>query len=152
MEETEKHYVTAYILWLAVGIFAGHRIYLARGVSAMLFIVAHFGAWAFLFYIQYTDKTHLAMPGLVMLAAVYAWLIVDLIFIPAMADKFNDRLDRDQGPYLAGPMSLNPSFHATMRKAGALSENQPAKKAIPDNYVMPWRREDGGGPTAPGGS
>lgn len=151
MEKTEKHYVTAYLLWLAVGIFSGHRIYLARGSSATLFIVAHFGTWAFLFYAQYADQTKYAWPALLMLAAVYAWLLVDLIFIPAMADTFNDKQDANQGPYLDGPISLNPGFQATMRKAGKLSEDREKKKAIPDDYVMPWRRQDGDGPTSMGG-
>lgn len=151
MEKTEKHYVTAYLLWLAVGVFSGHRIYLERAASATLFNVAHIAVWGFLFYIQYSDKTHLAMPALVALAAVYAWLLVDLIFIPSMADKHNDAMDETQGPYLGGPMSLNPSYHATMRKVGALSEDQPRRAAIPDDYVMPWRRSDGGGPTPSGG-
>jgi len=146
VEQTEKHYVTAYILWLAVGIFSGHRIYLARGASATLFNVAHFGSWAFLFYAYNADETKYAWPALLMVAAVYAWLLVDLIFIPAMADAFNDKQDAHRSPYLDGPISLNPGFQATMRKAGVLADDGEKKKAIPDDYVMPWRQHDSAGP------
>ncbi|MEM7060285.1 MAG: TM2 domain-containing protein [Pseudomonadota bacterium] len=150
MEQQEKHYATAYFFWLLVGIFGGHRFYLARGSSAMLFVVAHFGSWGFLIYAWQTDSVQYAWPALLLLAAVYAWLVVDLIFIPAMADNFNDKLEVNQGPYLGGPISMDPGFQATLKKAGMGAES-PRKSGIPDDYVMPWRRQDGGGPTASGG-
>ena len=149
MVRKQKEYVTAYALWLLVGVFAGHRIYLARGASAMLFVVAHLGGWAFLFYAYLSDSEQYIWPALLLLAAVYAWLVVDLIFIPSMADAFNDKLDQDKGPYMDGPLSLDPGFQATLRKAGMATEGQ-RKASIPDDYVMPWRRQDGGGPTASG--
>ena len=108
MEPEPKSTLMAYFLWLLVGLFAGHRFYLARAASAMAFILAHAGAWALLFYSQHMQDTQLAWAGLLLLAGVLAWMVVDLLFIPAMADGFNGKLDRDRGPYMNGAVSMNP--------------------------------------------
>lgn len=144
MEEEPKSYLMAYFIWLLVGLFAGHRFYLARASSAMLFIMAHAAAWGLLFYSQHVQNPQLAWAGLLLLAAVLAWMVVDLVFIPSMADSYNEKLDEHQGPYLGGPISVDPGFQATLKKAGI--DGNSGKSAIPEDYVLPWRRESGGGP------
>lgn len=145
MEQEHKSYATAYFLWLLVGLFAGHRFYLAQAASAILFIAAHAAAWGILFLSQHQQDENMAWGGLLMLAAVYAWMIVDLIFIPSMADKFNEKLDEKHGPYMGGPVSMDAGFQATLKKAGLPTEDGRRKAAIPEDYVLPWRREGGGG-------
>ena len=146
MEKEPKSTLMAYFLWLLVGLFAGHRFYLARTVSATLFIVAHAGAWGLLFYSQHMQDEDMAWGGLLALAAVLAWVVVDLLFIPSMTDSYNEKLEEARGPYLDGPVSLNPGFQATLKKAGGVGTDGPRKSAIPEDYVLPWRREGGGGP------
>ena len=144
MERHHKSYLLAYVLWLGLGLFAAHRFYLARGATALLFCVFHIAGWALLIYSKHTQDEDMLWGGLLLLAACGAWLLVDLIFIPAMVDGYNDKLDEAEGPYTRGPISTDPSFQATLKKAGVVTSGS-GKKSIPDDYVLPWR-QDGDGP------
>jgi TM2 domain-containing membrane protein YozV len=71
-----KNVVVAYLLWLFLGIFAAHRFYLGRPVSAILQILSYF----------------------IIIGAL--WWIVDLFLIPGMVRDKNDALRRRLGAEL----------------------------------------------------
>lgn len=63
-----KNVVVAYLLWFFLGIFAAHRFYLGRPVSAILQILSYFVLIGFV------------------------WWVVDFFLIPGMVNHENDEL------------------------------------------------------------
>lgn len=76
---------TAYILWLALGGFGGHRFYLGRTGSAI----------ALLCLSVVGIITSVIGIGLVVMLGVGIWLIVDAILIPGMVAEQKNQVRND---------------------------------------------------------
>ena len=152
MDRPYKSLFNAYGLWLLVGIWGGHRFYLGRQGSAMMIVLLHIAGWALLILSAQIEDIRVTWVALGMLMIVGTWVVVDVIYMPSMIDQWNDGLDKHDGPYMPGAFNPDPGFGATLKKAGAASASRSGKKAIPDDYVLPWRREGGGGPSYTAGS
>jgi TM2 domain-containing membrane protein YozV len=63
-----KNVVVAYLLWLFLGVFAAHRFYLGKPLSAILQILSYF------------------------ILIGFVWWVVDLFLIPGMVRHKNDEL------------------------------------------------------------
>ena len=63
-----KNIVVTYLLWFFLGIFAAHRFYLGKPVSALLQILSYFVLIGFV------------------------WWVVDFFLIPGMVNHKNDEL------------------------------------------------------------
>ncbi|MYM54199.1 TM2 domain-containing protein [Thalassovita mangrovi] len=70
----------AYMLWLLLGIFGGHRFYLGRNGSAVVMLAVSTLGWITLVL---TDKPFLLVP-------LGVWLIVDIFQIPPMIRSDTD--------------------------------------------------------------
>lgn len=146
MERAEKSLGIAYLFWLLVGIWGGHRFYLRQHSSAILMVAMHVAGWICVILSPQMDSVGMTWIGVALLAAVVAWVLVDAVFLPSMVADWNDRVTQHEGPFMPGSFSNDPGFQATLAKAGASAPPRSGKRAIPDGYEMPWRRNDEGTP------
>jgi TM2 domain-containing membrane protein YozV len=63
-----KSAVVAYLLWFFLGVFAGHRFYLGRPLSAILQILSYF------------------------ILIGFVWWVIDFFLLPDMIRRENDNL------------------------------------------------------------
>jgi TM2 domain-containing membrane protein YozV len=81
--ESEKKSVgISYLLWFFLGGFGAHRFYLGRTQSAIAMLVIYILSWILTF----------VGVGLIGLAAIGIWWIVDAFLLPAMAREKNQAL------------------------------------------------------------
>ena len=141
MDRPQKSVLRAYVYLFLLGYVGGHRFYMRRHGSAIMmifFFVA--GAGAAIFGWLQEDKEFL-YGGALGLTVVGAMMLVDLVMIPQMIEGLNDPDGSDRRISMIGA-NLDPSFQATMRRAGREEEDdRPRKSALPEGYERPWKQK-----------
>lgn len=82
-EANKKSAGISYVLWFFTGAFGGHRFYLGRSGSAISMLLLNVFGWLLILA---------AGAGLILLAALGVWLLVDLFLIPGMVAGHNGEL------------------------------------------------------------
>ena len=130
-ESSKKSQGVAYLLWLFLGGFGGHRFYLGRTGSAVFQLILGVLGW----------MTIWVGVGLIFFFPLGIWLIVDLFLIPGIAQEHNTKLVSQLNGQ-ARPASLSAvdelARFAALRDQGAISE---------DEYEAQKRRLIGPAPT-----
>ncbi|MEM7188091.1 MAG: TM2 domain-containing protein [Pseudomonadota bacterium] len=138
LREGEKSLGRAYVLWLFLGFFSAHRFYLGRGMPALMFLMA-FVIGLVLMAVSQLQWGNTFYVGLALLTVAAAGWLVDMVMLPGQVETHNDRLFGEDRQFAAKHGSLEPGFQATARAVGLDTNEGPKKKAIPEDYVMPWR-------------
>lgn len=115
-QASKKSTGLAYVLWFFLGSIGGHRFYLRRGWSAATMIVLAILGWSTIAF----------GVGVVFLAPLGIWLLVDLFTIPGMVAKLNGEL-MAQLNAAATPKADTAdqlSKLAALRDQGALTEEE----------------------------
>ncbi len=124
-ESQKKSAGIAYVLWFFAGGFGGHRFYLGRTGSAVGQLVLALLGWPLLFAAGF---------GLVLLAPLGVWLIVDLFLIPGIISEHNGvlmkRLNSAVTPDRRVDVADELTKLADLRDKGILTETEfAARKA-----------------------
>ncbi len=82
-ESSKKSTGVAYLLWFFLGGLGAHRFYLGRTGSGLAMVAFTIVGWSLLFA---------AGLGVVFLAPLGVWLLVDLFMIPGMVRSHNNLL------------------------------------------------------------
>jgi TM2 domain-containing membrane protein YozV len=120
-ESSKKSTGVAYLLWFFTGGLGGHRFYLGRIGSAVGQLVLALLGWPLLFA---------AGLGLLLLAPLGVWLLVDLFLIPGMIAEDNNALMRrlNATPAAAPVARLDVADElakfAALRDQGVLTEQE----------------------------
>jgi TM2 domain-containing membrane protein YozV len=85
-EAHRKSVAKAYLLWLLLGWFGGHRFYLGY-INSAIFLIMMSSLGLLLMLIDFVGVFLLFAPGL--------WLLVDAFIIPAIVRHHNDELVDD---------------------------------------------------------
>lgn len=72
----------AYLLWFFLGVFGGHRFYLGQTGTAVAQLIICVLGWL----------TLIVGVGMLLLAIIGVWVLVDAFLIPGMAREHNVRL------------------------------------------------------------
>ena len=163
--------IIAYVLWLFLGGLGVHRFFLGRVKSGLLMLVLTLTAIALMVAALMPAVSEIAaiedpsaledpavlenlpaspylMPGVILFTFVSLWLLVDLILVALMVLKDAElaELKRQDSAMPVYAANMDPSFQAT-RHALDLDEHEerPRRNKLPDDYVMPWRRDDARG-------
>ncbi|HVL71475.1 MAG TPA: TM2 domain-containing protein [Beijerinckiaceae bacterium] len=89
-EANKKSLLVSYVLWFLIGALGAHRFYNGRPGSGALMALLSVGGFMLLGAFGL---------GLILLAPVWIWVVVDAFLIPGWVAAHNDRLARE----LAGP-------------------------------------------------
>lgn len=94
-EAQRKSRLTAYLLWLLLGVIGAHRFYLRMKVSGfgMLFLACLAAVTFFSRYLLRLTDEMLAVAGASLLVLAI-WVPVDVFRIPGFVQDYNDRLLR----------------------------------------------------------
>lgn len=97
-ETQRKSRVTAYLLWLLLGVTGAHRFYLRMKVSGfgMLFLACLATVAFFSRYLLRLTDEMLTVAGAALLVLTI-WVLVDVFRIPGFVQDYNDRLLRRLG-------------------------------------------------------
>jgi len=137
-----KSLLKVYLLWLLLGGLGAHRFYLGRPGAGLMYALIGIGGAA-LYSTGVTEANErMQLVGIIAGGMVAAGLLVDLFMIPGMVERLNNP-GREGGSFILPGANLDPSFQATVKRAG-LEERpeRPRKSRIPEGYVMPWRQDD----------
>jgi len=131
-ESGKKSAGVAYLLWFFTGGLGGHRFYLGRTGSAVAQLVLSILGWLLMLA---------AGVGLLFLAPLGVWLLVDLFLIPGVVASRNGDLMTRLNQSVRTPASAADELakFATLRDAGAISD---------DEYEAQKLRLIGAGPPA----
>lgn len=124
-ESQKKSAGIAYVLWFFTGGFGGHRFYLGRIGSAVGQLVLTLLGWPLLFAGGF---------GLLLLAPLGVWLLVDLFLIPGIISDHNGGLMRRLNKSATAEPRLDIADElvklAALRDQGILTETEfAARKA-----------------------
>jgi len=153
----KKSVIAAYLLWLFLGSIAMHRFYLGRPMTALMQLMLIWGG-ALLAWVNAPPAGE-ELPDLVLLgwgiAALGAgWVIVIDLFMTAVIVKAHNReaalmaSDYRQVDVYSVDMTEDPRI-AQAQLAARKRPDGKRRGGIPDDYVMPWRREDEDEPKGP---
>jgi len=144
VERPRKSVLSAYLWLIALGVLGAHRFYLRRpgtGLAIALLFLA--GPVLYLTGTDLDDK-RLIFAALGAWALVISAVLADLAMIPGMVEAENGEAEDRRAAVISG--DLDPSFQATLRRAGRTDEadaaDAPRKSALPDDYERPWRRAE----------
>lgn len=83
-DASKKSAVVAYLLWFFVGMFGAHRFYLGRTGSAALMLIGTI----------LSALLTVVVIGLIGIAIIGIWVLVDAFLIPGMVEEHNKQLAR----------------------------------------------------------
>lgn len=153
--------ILGYLFWLFLGPFGVHRFFLGRPKSGLTLLILTVTALALLVGMLFSlepenlqDPAALASLGrsssaiavAVLSGIVSLWLLADLVLVALMVLKDSEQAElarQEAGSTVALTANMDPSFQAVQQAAGLDEfDDRPRRKALPDDYVMPWRREN----------
>ena len=117
-ESNKKSAGVAYLLWFFTGGFGGHRFYLGRTGTAVTQLLLSVIGWPLVFAMG---------AGLLLLAPLGIWLLVDLFLIPGMIANHNGalmtRLNTVPQPLKADPADELAKY-AALKESGAITAEE----------------------------
>lgn len=155
----------AYLLWLFLGGLGAHRFFLGRTGSGltMLAMTLLGCGWCIVILLLAVDdirqledpvligqlgRSSAMLPAAAILMFVTLWWLVDLLLVACMVLKDAEQArdtGHDEAAFKVHAANLDPSFQATRRMVGIGTDTRRGS-ALPEGYVLPWRREDGKSP------
>jgi TM2 domain-containing membrane protein YozV len=116
-ESSKKSVGVAYLLWFFTGGLGGHRFYLGRTGSAVTQLILSVLGWILIFA---------GGLGLLLLAPLGLWLLIDLFLIPGIASERNGTLMNRLTQSAKVPVSPVDELakFAALRDQGAISEEE----------------------------
>lgn len=115
-------------------------MYLHRLASGLFLALINLFGIGMLVFGTFQNHPEYALAGGTCVLAVIAWLLVDAFFIPGMVRQANES-GTPKNFVSLGAVNLDPSFSATLAKAGQNPTERKKRSAIPDGYEIPWRQE-----------
>ncbi|MEM1300247.1 MAG: TM2 domain-containing protein [Pseudomonadota bacterium] len=161
--------ILGYLFWAFLGSFGVHRFFLGRPKSGLTLLLLTVISFALLLAAMgpmiteimqaedaaAVDADLLAdqvlvspyfMPSMALGAIVGLWLLADLILVALIVLKDEEEAElarQEAGSTVVYGANMDPSFQATQR-AMELDDfdDRPRRRALPDDFVMPWRQEN----------